>query len=57
MKQLEKDKKTMQAVVELVLILMSLKEMGEMRVSLMFIVKVEMMDLMVVNLLENMSLI
>ena len=48
---MKKTKKTMQAVAKLVLILMSVKEMGEMRMSLMFIAKVEIMDLMAVNFL------
>jgi len=53
---LKKMEKTMQAVAELVLMLMSVNEMGEIRVSLMPMTKLEMMDLMVVNFLKNKSL-
>ena len=48
--------KIMQMVVELVLILTSVKEMGEMRMNLIFI-KVEVMDQVGVNLLGEVSLI
>jgi len=46
-KQLEKDEENNASGSGLILILMSVKEVGEMRVSLMFIAKVEIMDLMV----------
>lgn len=47
----------MQVVVELVLILTSVKEMGEIRVNLIFIAKLEVMDQVGVNFLEEVSLI
>ena len=44
-------------VVELALILMSVKEMGEMRVNLIFIAKMEVVNQVGTNLLEQVSLI
>ena len=52
-KKLEKAEKIMQVVVELALILMNVKKIGEMRVNLIFIAKVEVMNQVGVNLLDE----
>ena len=44
-------------VVELALILMSVKKMGEMRVNLIFVAKMEVVNQVGTNLLEQVSLI